>query len=155
MGNYANLEPEFVDRTIKLIEQYTNLCNDFPFEEQYNYTLTINCMLGLIVLPKEKAISYVPITRLTNGFKNEIGLMHSVISDKITTLRDLIISLRHAIAHFDINVVSENEQNLIDYIEFKDTENDLIIARFHANELFAFLQYYSACLLENIYKHRV
>jgi len=152
MGNYANLEAEFIERTINLIGQYTRLCKDFPFEEQYNYTLTINCMLGLIVMPKEKVVPYIPTTRLTNDFKNEIGLVESVISDNIVTLRDLIVSLRHATAHFDIDVISENEQNLIDYIEFKD--NGSIIARFRANEMFAFLQYYANCLLKNIKGYR-
>ena len=154
MGNYTNIEPEFIERTINLIAQYTNLCTDFDFKEQYNYTLTINCLLGLIVMPKERVVSYIPTTRLTNAFKAEIGLAHSVITPDITTLRELITNLRHAVAHFDINVVSENENDLIDYIEFKDTENDMIIATFRANELFSFLQYYSSCLLENIQKHR-
>jgi len=154
MGNYANLETEFIERTINLIGQYTHLCNDFPFEEQYNYTLTINCMLGLIVMPKEKVVPYIPTTRLTNDFKNEIGLVQSYISDEITTLRDLIISLRHSIAHFDIDVISENENNLIDYIEFKDTEDESTVARLRSNEILPFLQFYAACLLENIKRYR-
>ena len=154
MGNYTNIEPEFIERTINLITQYTNICTEFPFEEQYNYTLTINCLLGLIVMPKERVVSYIPTTRLTNAFKSEIGLVHSEITPGITTLRELINNLRHAAAHFDINVVSENENDLIDYIEFKDTENDMIIANFRANELFAFLQYYSSCLLDNIQGNR-
>lgn len=154
MGNYKNLEIEFVDRSIKLIEQYAGLCNSFPFKEQYNYTLTINSMLGLIVMPKEKVVSFVPTTRLTNDFKKEIGLFESEVAENITTLRDLIINLRHAIAHFDINVVSENEENLIDYIEFKDTENDSTIARFRSNEMLAFLKYYSTCLIENMRRYR-
>ncbi|HBJ1222765.1 TPA: hypothetical protein LAQ47_004560, partial [Escherichia coli] len=32
-----------------------------PFREQYNYTLTLNCLLGLIVLPKERgSLSCLP-----------------------------------------------------------------------------------------------
>ena len=154
MGNYTDLEPEFIERTIKLIGQYTDLCTKFPFDEQYNYTLTINCLLGLIVMPKERIVSYIPTTRLTNAFKEEIGLIQSVIKPEIKTLRELIKSLRHAVAHFDMNVVSENDSNTIDYIEFKDTEGDVVIANFRANELFTFLQYYSTCLLENIRRHQ-
>ncbi len=154
MGNYTNLEQEFIERSIILIEQYTRMCNDFPFEEQYNYTLTINCLLGLIVMPKERVINYVPITRLTNEFKTEIGLEHSQISNEITTLRQLINSLRHSIAHFDINVISENDNNLIDFIEFNSTENNHTIARFHSNEMLPFLRFYSNCLLENMQRYR-
>ena len=116
-------EKEFIERSINLIGQYTSLCDGFPFEEQYNYTLTINCLLGLIVMPKERVIAYVPTTRLTNQFKTEIGLMNTEIAPEITTLRELVNNLRHSIAHFDINVISENEENLIDYIEFNGTDH--------------------------------
>lgn len=155
MGNYTDLEPEFIERTISLIGQYTELCEQFPFEEQYNYTLTINCLLGLIVMPKEKVITFVPNERLTQGFKQEIGLENSEISQNVDTLRGLIFRLRHAVAHFDINVISNNEDNLINYIEFKDTENDEVIAKFQSEELHPFLQYYSGCLINNIKNYRV
>lgn len=154
MGNYTNLESEFIERTVRLIGQYEALCKGFDFKDQLNYTLTINCLLGLIVMPKEKIITCIPTERLTNAYKNEMGLVQSIISPDIRTLRDLIISLRHAIAHFDINVVSEDENNLIDLIEFKDTDNDSTIAIFRAAELFPFLQFYSNCLRENIMRSR-
>lgn len=154
MGNYTNLEQEFIERSINLIEQYTRLCSDFPFEEQYNYTLTINCLLGLIVMPKERVIAFVPTTRLTNDYKAEIGLERSEISRDISTLRDLVNGLRNSIAHFDINVISENERNIIDYIEFNDTNNHRAIVRFRANEMLPFLKYYSNCLIENMRNYR-
>jgi hypothetical protein len=58
MGNYKDLELEFIDRTIKLIDQYYAILDNYPFEEQFNYTLTINCLLGIIVMPKERIMSY-------------------------------------------------------------------------------------------------
>lgn len=154
MGNYRDLEPEFIERTIKLIDQYTDLCTKFPFDEQYNYTLTINCLLGLIVMPKARVVSYIPKTRLTNTFKEEIGLIQSVINPDIITLQELITNLRNSVAHFDMKVVSGNDNNLIDYIEFNDTEKNAIIAKFCANELFIFLKYYSNCLLENLSRYK-
>jgi hypothetical protein len=54
MGNYHNIEREFVERTLQLIDQYYEVLDHYPFEEQFNYTLTINCLLGLIVMPKER-----------------------------------------------------------------------------------------------------
>ena len=119
MGNYTNFEPEFIQRTKNLIHQYSSLCEDFPFVEQYNYTLMINCLLGLIIMPKEKVISYIPTERLTETFKSEIGLKNSYISPNIVTLRGLITKLRHAVAHFDMEVISESQDNLINRIEFK------------------------------------
>jgi hypothetical protein len=53
MGNYRDLEYEFVERTLLLIAQYESMLHKFDFKEQYNYTLLINCLTGLIVMPKE------------------------------------------------------------------------------------------------------
>ena len=155
MGNYQNIEAEFISRTIRLIDQYYNDLNKFPFEEQYNYTLTLNCLLGLIVMPKERVVAYIPPLRITENLKNEIGLELSELSPDIQTLRDLIHRLRHSIAHFDINIVSEDNQNRIDFIEFIDSQNnEVVVAKFKSQELLPFLKYYSSCLLENLERYR-
>lgn len=36
MGNYKDIEVEFVERTLKLISQYESILNKFEFSEQYN-----------------------------------------------------------------------------------------------------------------------
>jgi hypothetical protein len=155
MGNYKDLELEFIDRTIKLIDQYYAILDNYPFEEQFNYTLTINCLLGIIVMPKERIMSYVPKNRLTNEFKRNIGLNESIISENATTLKILIQSLRHSIAHFNIKVVSESDKNLIDWLEFYDNENGgRLIARFKSTELLPFLKYYTNALMENMSTNR-
>lgn len=155
MGNYHNLEPEFIDRTLRLIDQYYSVLENYPFKEQFNYTLTINCLLGLIVMPKERVISFVPTDRLTKGFLAEIGAPSLEVGGKIATLRELIKSLRHAVAHFDINVISENDQNLVDWLEFSDSENGGgLVARFRAGELLPFLRHYAHCLLKNMERYR-
>lgn len=155
MGNYKNLESEFIERTLSLIRQYYDLLDQFEYERQFNYTLTINCLLGLIVMPKERVISFIPNDRLTSDFKNEIGLENSIINEEIKTLRDLIKSLRHSIAHFDIEVISENEKNYIDWINFNDTQDERKkVAQFRANEIFPFLEYYCNCLKENLERNK-
>lgn len=155
MGNYRNLEADFVERTIRLIDQYYALLDDFSFEEQFNYTLTINCLLGLIVMPKAKVISYIPDARLIGSFRSEIGLQQSELGEHITYLRELIHELRNSIAHFDIEVFSDSEKKLIDWVEFSDSQqNGRLVARFRAQELLPFLKYYANSLLENIRRHR-
>src|SRR6056297_161821 len=155
MGNYCNLESEFVNRTLHLIDQYYSVLNNYPFDEQFNYTLTINCLLGLIVMPKERVISFVPTDRLTRELLNDIGAPSLEVGDTINTLRDLIQSLRHAVAHFDIEVISESEQHLVDCLVFSDSQNDgALVARFRASELLPFLRYYAQCVLQNIRQHR-
>jgi len=155
MGNYKDLEVEFIERTMELIQQYYDVLENYPYEKQYNYTLTINCLLGLIVMPKEKVVTYVPNNQLTNEFKKQIGLDSSFIHDDIKTLQNLIQRLRNSIAHFNINVISDDEKKHIDWIEFIDSENnDKLIVKFRANEILPFLKYYSSSLLENLKKYK-
>ena len=47
MGNYSDFETDFVQRTLALIDQYNEMIEvqGKPFREQYNYTLTLNCLL--------------------------------------------------------------------------------------------------------------
>jgi hypothetical protein len=155
MGNYLDLEKHFVERTIKLIDQYHATLNNYPFEKQFNYTLTINCLLGLIVMPKERVGRYIPNPRLIQNLRSEIGLRQSVFGNNIASLQELVQKLRHSVAHFDIKIISDNEQQLIDWIEFSDSrENGQLVARFRAEELLPFLKYYANCLLENLSRHR-
>lgn len=152
MGNYADLEYEFIERTLALIMQYESILPRFPFKEQYNHTLLINCLLGLIVMPKERIMTYIPKKELTHEFRMEIGLQQSSINTSITNLKDLIIKLRHSLAHFDIEVESKDEKLLIDEIVFKDNGGEIV--RFAASELAPFVRYYSTWLLSNLKQYR-
>lgn len=38
MGNYRDLEYDFIERTLNLISQYEHMLHKYKFEEQYNYT---------------------------------------------------------------------------------------------------------------------
>lgn len=149
MGNYKNLEVEFVERTLKLISQYEIYSQTLEFKEQYNYTLLVNCLLGLIVLPKEKTLSYLPKARITDKLKKEIGIEYSVISNEITQLKHLILELRNSIAHFDIKIQSETEEFLIDNIIFYNEDGNEVIT-FKSNEVLPFMRYYSSWLLSNL-----
>lgn len=157
MGNYKDLEYEFIERSLSLISQYESMASNFDFKEQYNYTLLINCLLGLIVMPKERIVSYIPKKRLTQEFKKKIGLENSKVSNDIKNLKDLIIALRHSIAHFDIKVESYNKDFLIDEIVFMDNSNceNHEIVRFKAEELLPFIKYYSTWLMKNLKKYRL
>lgn len=150
MGNYDDFEIDFVSRTIQLIEQYNELIREKPFEEQFNYTLTLNCLLGLIVMPKERVITYIPASRLTTELKIEMGLAESILPGPQTTLRQLINRMRHSVAHFDIEIISHDERRLVDFIAFKDTENRETYAQFKSNEVFSFLRFYANALITNL-----
>lgn len=155
MGNYRNFEQDFVTRTIELIEQYNQLIADEPFDRQFNYTLTLNCLLGLIVMPKERAISTIPNERLTILYKQDMGIIHSELPDAQTTLRQLIVRMRHSIAHFDIEVESIDQHHLVNFVNFKDTENGQVYARFYAEEIFPFLRSYAQLLVESMRRQQL
>jgi hypothetical protein len=107
-------------------------------------------------MSKERVISFIPNDRLISDFKNDIGLENSIINEEIKALRDLIKSLRHSIEHFDIEVISENENNHIEWINFNDAQNQWeTIAQFRTNEILPFLEYDSNCLTENLERNRI
>lgn len=153
MGNYKDIEVEFIERTLNLISQYESILHKYEFTEQYNYTLLLNCMLGLIVVPKETNLSHIPTNRLTIALKKDMGLVHSRINEDILTLRELIISLRHSISHFNIAVISDldDDKNIINYFDFFNDKNgkNFLICRFYASELLPFLRYYGSWYISN------
>lgn len=156
MGNYKNVDTEFIERTIYLIEQYEQMMHKYEFNEQYNHTLLTNCLLGIIVFPKETSISFLPTDRITKKLKNDMGIFESYINENINNLRDLVISLRHSIAHFDIVFESQNNDFLIDRIVFKDKDkgDNYIIASFLPSELLSFIRYYGYWLIGNIRQYK-
>ncbi|HAV1871847.1 TPA: hypothetical protein JG951_003118 [Enterobacter hormaechei subsp. steigerwaltii] len=151
MGNYSDFETEFVKRTLALIDQYNVMIEDRQFPEQYNYTLTLNCLLGLVVLPKERALAFLPSVRLTNELKAEMGLHQSQLPGPEMNLRELIHKMRNSVAHFCVQVESVTDEYLVDRIVFKETRGEEdVYATFSAPELLPFLKYYAALLLSNM-----
>lgn len=157
MGNYSDFETDFVQRTLALIDQYNEMIEveGKPFREQYNYTLTLNCLLGLIVLPKERAMSFLPADRLTQQLKISMGLHESRLPGPEMTLRALILKMRNSVAHFSVQVVSVSDERLVDLIAFRDDpEDENAYAIFSAQELLPFLKYYAGLLLDNMARRR-
>lgn len=87
-----------MSHTLKILNAYTG---------EYDATLLVNCLLGLLVVPKEsflKAIPEAPFTELSAWGIDPKSIRHPGKSydgnPKPETLRGLVISLRHAVAHF-------------------------------------------------------
>jgi hypothetical protein len=141
---------------MNLIAQYESLLHKFPFEEQYNYTLLLNCLLGLIVLPKERLFTHIPNPIITNELKESMGLKESVINTKIVRLRELIHSLRNSIAHYNFQIVSQTEDFLVDNIVFNRSKEDggEIVANFKSTELLPFIRYYVDWTKSNIIEYK-
>jgi len=155
MGNFINIEHDFVERTLRLIAQYESIKHTYPFEEQLNYTLLLNCMLGIIVMPKERVFSHIPNHRITNELMQEMGLNETVINPQYTHLRSFIRALRNSVSHFSIDIISDDEHNLIDKIVFKrpDQFGGGEVANFTSEELLPFMRYYATWLQHNLNEH--
>ena len=149
---YSNVEIEFVKRTLKLINQYEHLKYNLNIDERYEVTLLINCLLGVIVFPKEKSFSKIPNDRILKNLKKEMGINKSYINPKYRTIRDFIEDLRNPIAHSNLNFESDETTNEITKIIFLDntTNPNEIVASFCPEELISFIRYYSDWVIKNI-----
>lgn len=156
MGNYKNFEHDFVDRTLHVIAQYESILHRYDFEQQYNYTLLLNCLLGVIVMPKSRVFSHIPNHRLTAQLKNDMGISKSYLNPKYTRIREFITDLRNSIAHFSIEVESADREFMIDNIVFRDSDGtDTIVANFNAEELLPFIRYYASWIKSNLLENQI
>ncbi|MBK6592768.1 MAG: hypothetical protein IPG23_08490 [Burkholderiales bacterium] len=88
---------------MKIVQGYSG-----PFEA----TLLVNCLLGLLVVPKEtvlEAIPEVPFSELANWGLSDTSIKCPGRSTKTnpnpSTLRGLVANLRHSVAHFRVKPV--------------------------------------------------
>lgn len=113
-------EPQFVksfmDRTMRIVTKY-----DSP----YDATLLINCLLGLLVLPKEALLDKIPDTpfdslnewginpgSIKNHGKCDYGHQHNL------SLRQLVRRMRNSVAHFQVRPFPEKGD--VEGFTFKD-----------------------------------
>ena len=103
-------EIEFVERTKKILEEYTG---------DYDMSIILNCALGLIILPYEKRrdtpswntelgdISELPSFNL-KIFKPIRNTNNSGVTYYPKTLKVLLQKIRNGLAHQNIEPVNEN-----------------------------------------------
>lgn len=106
MSYLSDFERSFSEHTLNLVRGY-----DGPLDA----TLIVNCLLGLLIVPKEtvlEAIPESPLSELPNW-----GIAESCIKSvgrptkknpRPDTLRGLVANLRHSVAHFRIKPVPAN-----------------------------------------------
>jgi hypothetical protein len=101
MSYLSNFELSFSEHTLAIVEAYSG---------KYDATLLINCLLGLLVVPKETMLNAIPETQLSELEKWGIAPSSIKASGKSKgkndpdpqTLRGLVFNMRHAVAHFNI-----------------------------------------------------
>lgn len=142
MTNYLQMERDFIERTLQIIDQYEELRKQFPPDNQYEVTLLMNCVLGLLVYPQQIASKpefapyfnrwltadlvvnvgrewgITPHGIKSAGYKNGKNKEQIKITLEQLTLRNLIRQMRNTAAHaaFYVNDISHQ----IECIEFRD-----------------------------------
>jgi HEPN pEK499 p136 len=96
----GDFDRAFMTHTLRILNTY---------DGEFDATLLVNCLLGLLVVPKESfllAIPEAPLTELSDWGIDPKSIRHPGNSYRGNpnpgTVRGLVISLRHAVAHFRI-----------------------------------------------------
>lgn len=120
MSYLSNFERSFSEHTLVIVSEYSG---------GYDATLLINCLLGLLVLPKENMLSAIPEEPLSelakwgiqpSSIKNA-GVKKGKNDPDPNTLRGLVFNMRHAVAHFNIRPIpSEGEVQAFKFTNERD-----------------------------------
>jgi len=105
MGYNSDFERAFIERSLVLVQQYNG---------PYDATILLNCLLGLLVVPKEACLLSIPRDPIENLSKWGIN-PSAIISFGTSTLEDknphhlrgLVWHLRNAVAHFHFRPIPE------------------------------------------------
>ncbi len=127
---YKSINIDFVARTKEIVAARDD------FFKEYDVTLLLNCMLGLLIIPQQKLYqkSYLTNKPLTS----EWGIQSSQIlfmTDKKGTeepkdIKNIIRHLRNSLSHFNFDAHGDGEK--IIEIRFKDYDAKTKIQTFDA-----------------------
>jgi len=101
MSSYtsSNIKKEFILRTRKILKQYENQ-KDALWNEFYDITLLLNCLLGLVVLPRESELNNLPSIPIPAQISNILISSFDENWDKIAVdFNEFIVWLRNGIVH--------------------------------------------------------
>ena len=106
MSFNSDFEKAFMERSLELVQEYKG---------PYDATILLNCLLGLLIVPKETCIQSIPLDSIDT--LNEWGISRASIKnlgtsrgpdDNPETLRGLVWRLRNAVAHFRFRPIPES-----------------------------------------------
>lgn len=106
--NYENLIKDFALRTRKNLSALRTLQQSQPDSEVYEITQLINSMLGLLVFPQQRYMNRIPKMPL-NELSEQGWSIPKVVGNypQVENLNQLVRYLRNAIAHFNLEFVSD------------------------------------------------
>ncbi len=107
-GPARKFERNFMQRTLRILQEYTG---------PYDATLLLNCLLGLLIVPREALIDQIDREPFTSF--NSWGITPSCVRNfgaptrnnpQPQTLRGVVRSLRDAVAHFHVRPIQGGGQ---------------------------------------------
>ncbi len=113
----------FFERTKLVLEQYDQMVQNKPeCFEAYEITLLCNCLLGLLVFPKEKFYQSINNSMLSE--ENLYRLRNCLVDRNITksNLRSILQRMRNAVSHQNVRFVGGSDGE-IHSIAFYDDQN--------------------------------
>ena len=116
MSYNSDFERAFIDRSLTLVQDYHG-----PFDA----TLLLNCLVGLLIVPKEACLAEIPLEPIEELEKwginpsaiKEFGISSSDDNNP-RNLRGLVWRLRNSVAHFRFKPLPEDGEVLA--FNFKD-----------------------------------
>jgi hypothetical protein len=130
-------ERSFMLRTLKIVQEYAG---------PYDATLLLNCLLGLLIVPRQAMLDRVPNTPLADI--QTWGISPSAVQSfgkgRDPTLRGLVLSLRNSVAHFRFRPQQRN--GTVSGFRFHDTNG--FKARISLKEMREFVEKLTAYLGE-------
>jgi len=146
MGKYYT-DKDFIDRTKKIITQYESQnFEHLPFKK-FEKTLFINCLIGLLIYPKEKWFKLIPEDPIN---KPTWGISEQNITEmsEVKNLKDLVRHLRNSISHNHFKIISNNNTDITN-IEFEDYNyqgDRTLKAAFPINDFQVFIMRFNAVM---------
>ena len=110
---YSNLVKDFAQRTRQNLELLKTLQRQHPDLEIYEVTQLINSMLGLLVFPQQRYVRNIPRVPL-DELARQGWPIPRVKGDypQVSDLNQLVRYLRNAVAHFNIEFISDNGRQI-------------------------------------------
>lgn len=140
----AEFERDFMGRTLSLVKDYHG---------NFDATLLLNCLLGLLIVPKETSLNKIPADPVSDLRKWGIS-PESIVSfgkesrknEHQKTLRGIVHHLRNSVAHFRFKPV--HERGIVKGFHFDDQSG--FSANIEVSEMREFVEKLAVYLEEQI-----
>lgn len=153
MSSYIKQEYDFVERMLKIIEQYESS----KIQPHYEITLLLNCFVGLIILPQQlwyEQLSGALIEEKEWGISPlHIGY---ISKNETKNVKSVITHLRNSVSHYKFTAFSNRNEEIssINFIDKDQAGNKTFEATIPIKNLNKFIKIFSSSIMELMNKSK-